>query len=73
MEQNRKQRSVNVLNETTLYFITLDNQVKKINHSVKDIGYKDVANNDCRIILDDVEYRVDCETWNYIWDWLSWH
>lgn len=73
MEQNRKQRSVNILNETTLYFITLDNQVKKINHSVKDIGYKDVANNDYRIISDDVEYRVDCETWNYIWDWLSWH
>ena len=29
--------------------------------------------NDYRIILDDVECRVDRETWNYIWDWLSWH
>lgn len=66
-------RSVIALNETTLYFITLDNEVKHINRDVKDLGYKDVANNDYRIILDDVEYRVDCETWNYIWDWLSWH
>jgi len=73
MGQNRKQRSANVLNETTLYFITLDNQVKKINRSVKDLGYKDVAKNDYRITLDDVECRVDRETWNYIWDWLSWH
>lgn len=73
MDQNRKQRSVNVLNETTLYFITLDNEVKHINRDVKDLGYKDVAKNDYRIMLDDVECRVDCETWNYIWDWLSWH
>ena len=73
MDQNRKQRSVNVLNETTLYFITLDNEVKKINRSVKDLGYKDVAKNDYRIMLNDVECRVDCETWNYIWDWLTWH
>ena len=73
MDQNRKQRSVNVLNEITLYFITLDNEVKHINRDVKDLGYKDVAKNDYRIKLDDVEYRVDRETWNYIWDWLSWH
>lgn len=66
-------RSVIALNKTTLYFITLDNEVKHINRDVKDIGYKDVAKNDYRIILDDVECRVDCETWNYIWDWLSWH
>ena len=66
-------RSVIALNETTLYFITLDNEVKHINRDVKDLGYKDVAKNDYRIILDDVECRVDCETWNYIWDWLSWH
>ena len=57
------------MNETTLYFITLDNEVKHINRGVKDLGYKDVAKNDYRITLDDVE----CETWNYIWDWLSWH
>ena len=50
------------MNETTLYFITLDNQVKKINRSVKDLGYKDVAKNDYRITLDDVECRVDRET-----------
>ena len=73
MEQNRKQRSVKTLNETTLYFITKDNQVKHINRDVKDLGYKDVAKNDYRIILDDVECRVDRETRNYIWDWLSWH
>ena len=66
-------RSVIVLNETTLYFITLDNEVKHINRDVKDLGYKDVAKNDYRIKLDDVECRVDRETWNYIWDWLSWH
>ena len=57
----------------TLYFITLDNEVKHINRDVKDLGYKDVAKNDYRIKLDDVECRVDRETWNYIWDWLSWH
>ncbi|KRM38736.1 hypothetical protein FC33_GL000240 [Ligilactobacillus aviarius subsp. aviarius DSM 20655] len=64
---------MNALNETTLYFITLDNEVKHINRDVKDLGYKDVAKNDYRIILDDVECCVDRETWNYIWDWLSWH
>ena len=72
-EKPQAKRSVNVLNETTLYFITLDNEVKRINRDVKDLGYKDVANNDYRIILDDVECRVDRETWNYIWDWVSWH
>lgn len=66
-------RSVIALNKTTLYFITLDNEVKHINRDVKDLGYKDVAENDYRIILDDVECHVDRETWNYIWDWLSWH
>lgn len=64
---------MNVLNETTLYFITLDNEVKHINCDVKDLRYKEVAENDYRIILDDVECRVNCETWNYIRDWLSWH
>lgn len=64
---------MNALNETTLYFITLDNQVKKINRSIKDIGYKEVAKNDYRIILDGIEYKTDRETWNYIEDWLSWH
>ena len=64
---------MNVLNETTLYFITLDNEVKHINRDVKDIGYKEVAKNDYRIKLDGNEYRTDRETWNYIWDWLTWH
>ena len=50
------------MNETTLYFITKDNEVKHINRDVKDLGYKDVAKNDYRIILDDVECRVDRET-----------
>ena len=63
---------MNTLSETTLYFITLDNQVKKINHSIKDIGYKEVKN-DYRIVLDGTEYRVDRETWNYVEDWLSCH
>ena len=61
------------MNETTLYFITLDNEVKHINRDVKDLGYKEVAKNDYRIRLDDIECRVDCETRNYIWDWLTWH
>ena len=39
-------RSVIALNKTTLYFITLDNEVKHINRDVKDLGYKDVAKND---------------------------
>ena len=63
---------MNVLNETTLYFITLDNEVKHINRDVKDLGYKDVAKNDYRIILDDVECRVDRETWLKLYDWTVW-
>lgn len=73
MEQSQKLRSVNVLNETTLYFITLDNEVKHINSGVKDIGYKNAAEDDYRITLDGIEYKTDRETWNYIWEWLSWH
>ena len=46
------------MNETTLYFITLDNEIKHINRDVKGLGYKDVAKNDYRIILDDVECRA---------------
>ena len=60
------------MNETTLYFITLDNEVKHINRDVKDLGYKDVAKNDYRIILDDVECRVDRETWLKLYDWTVW-
>ena len=61
------------MNETTLYFITLDNEVKHINRDVKDTEYNEVAKNDYRIKLDSVEYRTDRETWNYIRDWLTWH
>ena len=61
------------MNETTLYFITLDNEVKHINRDVKDMGYKEIAKNDYRIKLDSVEYRTDRETWNCIRDWLTWH
>ena len=61
------------MNETTLYFITLDNEVEHINRDVKGLEYKEVAKNDYRIKLDDIECRVDHETWNYIWDWLTWH
>ena len=57
----------------TLYFITLDNEVKHINRDVKDMGYKEVAENDYRIKLNGIEYRTDRETWNYIRDWLTWH
>ena len=51
MDQNRKQRSVNVLNETTLYFITKDNQVKSLNRRNKDMLYKDTQNNFFKSIL----------------------
>ena len=57
---------MNILNETTLYFITLDNEVEHINRDVKDMEYNEVAENDYRIILDIIEYRTDRETWNYI-------
>ena len=59
------------MNETTLYFITLDNEVKHINRDVKDMRYQKVVKNDYRIKLDDIECRVDRETWNYIEDWLT--
>lgn len=72
-EQNRKQRSVNVLNETTLYFITNDNHVKSLNHQIKDMLYKDTQNNVFQINLDGKWYDIDHETWSYIVEWLSWH
>lgn len=62
-----------MLNEATIYFITLDNEVKHINYNVKDIGYKNVAKDDYRVNLNCIECRINCETWNYIWEWLSYH
>ena len=73
MEQNRKQRSVNVLNEMTLYFITKDNQVKSLNRRNKDMLYKDTQNNFFQINLDGKWYDIDSETWSYIVEWTSWH
>ena len=66
-------RSVKTLNETTLYFITKDNHVKRIDSTVKDITYKDVQADDYEISLNGKKYKIDRETWNYIWDWLTWH
>ena len=73
MEQNRKQRSVNALNETTLYFITNDNHVKSLNHQIKDMLYKDTQNSVFQINLDGKWYDIDSETWSYIVEWTSWH
>ena len=61
------------MNETTLYFITKDNHVKRIDSTVKDITYKDVQADDYEISLNGKKYKIDRETWNYIWDWLTWH
>lgn len=73
MDQNHRQRSVNALNETTLYFITKDNQVKSLNRRNKDMLYKDTQNNFFQINLDGKWYDIDSETWSYIVEWTSWH
>ena len=61
------------LNETTLYFITKDHQVKKINRDVKNLLYKYVKQNVYQVSLDGKWYDIDRETWNYIAEWTSWH
>ncbi|WP_283599278.1 hypothetical protein [Ligilactobacillus aviarius] len=69
------------MNEPTLYFITKDNHVKRIDSTVKDITYKDVHADDYEISLaDDYEislngekYKIDRETWEYINWWTTWH
>lgn len=61
------------MNETTLYFITKDNQVKSLNRRNKDMLYKDTQNNVFQINLDGKWYDVDSETWSYIVEWTSWY
>ena len=61
------------LNEPTLYFITKDNHVKRIDSTVKDITYKDVQADDYEISLNGKKYKIDRETWEYINWWTTWH
>lgn len=61
------------MNETTLYFITKDNQVKSLNRRNKDMLYKDTQNNVFQINLDGKWYDIDSGTWSYIVEWTSWH
>lgn len=61
------------MNEPTLYFITQDNHVKRIDSTVKDITYKDVQANDYEISLNGKKYKIDRETWEYINWWTTWH
>ena len=61
------------LNEPTLYFITKDNHVKRIDSTVKDITYKDVQADDYEISLNGKNYKIDRETWEYINWWTTWH
>lgn len=73
MGQNPKPRSVNTLNETTLYFITKDNEVKKVNRNVKELYFKNPAKSIYQISLDGKWYDIDRETWEYISEWTTWH
>lgn len=61
------------MNEPTLYFITKDNHVKRIDSTVKDITYKDVQADDYEISLNGKRYKIDRETWEYINWWTTWH
>ena len=61
------------MNEPTLYFITKDNHVKRIDSTVKDITYKDVHADDYEISLNGEKYKIDRETWEYINWWTTWH
>lgn len=61
------------LNESSLYFITKDNHVKRIDSTVKDITYKDVQADDYEISLNGKKYKIDRETWEYINWWTTWH
>lgn len=61
------------MNEPTLYFITKDNHVKRIDSTVKDITYKNVQANDYEISLNGKKYKIDRETWEYINWWTTWH
>lgn len=61
------------MNEPTLYFITKDNHVKRIDSTVKDISYKDVQADDYEISLNGKKYKIDRETWEYINWWTTWH
>lgn len=61
------------MNEPTLYFITKDNHVKRIDSTVKDITYKDVQADDYEISLNGKKYKIDRETWEYINWWTTWH
>ena len=61
------------MNESSLYFITKDNHVKRIDSTVKDITYKDVQADDYEISLNGKKYKIDRETWEYINWWTTWH
>ncbi|WP_282458348.1 hypothetical protein [Ligilactobacillus aviarius] len=61
------------MNEPTLYFITKDNHVKRIDSTVKDITYKNVQADDYEISLNGKRYKIDRETWEYINWWTTWH
>ncbi|HLQ87177.1 MAG TPA: hypothetical protein VK109_01560 [Enterococcus sp.] len=61
------------MNEPTLYFITKDNHVKRIDSTVKDITYKNVQADDYEISLNGKKYKIDRETWEYINWWTTWH
>lgn len=61
------------MNESSLYFITKDNHVKRIDSTVKDITYKDVQADDYEISLNGKRYKIDRETWEYINWWTTWH
>ena len=61
------------MNEPTLYFITKDNHVKRIDSTVKDITYKNVQADDYEISLNGKKYKIDRETWEYINWWTIWH
>ncbi|WP_283579456.1 hypothetical protein [Ligilactobacillus aviarius] len=61
------------MNESSLYFITKDNHVKRIDSTVKDITYKNVQADDYEISLNGKKYKIDRETWEYINWWTTWH
>lgn len=61
--QNRKLRSVNALSETILYFITKNNEVKKVNRNVKELYFKNPAKSIYQIYLNGKWYNIE-DTWD---------
>lgn len=61
------------MNETTLYFITKDNEVKKVNRSVKELYFKNPVKGIYQIYIDGKWYGIDQETWEYVSEWTTRH